>query len=450
MAYAWQTLAGAQTDLAARLYDAGQQWWAPANLTIRIVEALQTWNALTSFWRADMSFTLASSTWWYDISAVTGSVRPMTATDFGLLRSIEYDLVEPPQTAYPLVWSGTDQFNVNDILTAIQRRRDETLSTTGCTLTRQIVTAPLGGRISLPDNVIDIRRVAWLPSGILYKPSTLRQADAMSKSFYDRGWTAAAASPPRTYLQSSQPPLSFDVDRTPPVTGNYEVMAVEAGAALVTTAATVLGVPDDWAWVVKFGALADLFGTESEAKDQLRADYCAWRYKQGLAIMTPASAVLSAQMNGVPCPLDAVYNGDDFNSGWQALAAGIPRGVYLAGQNMLATSLSAGTNVVKFQVVENAPIPSVSTDPIQLGREDYAAVLDEAQHLAALSLGGSEFMATVGLHKRFIERAALYNSKLLGLGDYPRSMYEVSQLESERAPVYGAVTPQEVLSGGSQ
>ena len=117
---------------------------------------------------------------------------------------------------------------------------------------------------------------------------------------------------------------------------------------------------------------------------------------------------------------------------------------------MLATSLSAGTNVVKLQVVRNAPIPSVSTDPIQLGREDYAAVLDEAQHLAALSLGGSEFMATVGLHKRFIERAALYNSKLLGLGDYPRSMYEVSQLESERAPVYGAVTPQEVLGGGSQ
>ena len=103
MAYSWQTLAGAQTDLAARLYDAGQQWWAPANLTIRIVEALQTWNALTSFWRADMSFTLAAATWWSDISAVTGSVRPMTATDFGLIQSIEYDLVEPPQTAYPQI-----------------------------------------------------------------------------------------------------------------------------------------------------------------------------------------------------------------------------------------------------------------------------------------------------------------------------------------------------------
>jgi hypothetical protein len=449
MAYAWQTLAGAQTDLAARLYDAGQQWWDPTNLTIRIVEALQTWNALTSFWRADMSFTLAGSTWWYDISAVTGSVRPMTATDYGLIQSIEYDLVEPPTTAYPLVWTGTDQFNVAAILGAIQRRRDEVLSTTGCTLTRQIVTAPLGGRVSLPDNVIDIRRVAWLPSSV-YSPKVLHQADAMSKSFYDRGWTAAATAPPRTYLQSSQPPLSFDVDRTPPVAGSYEVMAVEAGAALVTTAATVLGVPNDWAWVIKFGALAELLGTESEAKDQLRADYCAWRYKQGLAIMTQASAVLSAQMNGIPCPMDAVYNGDDFNFGWQALVAGIPRGVYLAGQNMLATSLSAGTNVVKLQVVQNAPIPSVSTDAIQLGREDYAAVLDEAQHLATLSLGGSEFMATVGLHKRFIERAALYNSKLLGLGDYPRSMYEVTQIESERAPVYGAVTPQEVLGGGSQ
>ena len=450
MAYAWQTLAGAQSDLAARLYDAGQQWWGPDDLTIRIVEALRTWNALTSFWRSDMSLTVSLTTVWYDITAASGSVRPMTVTDNDLLQSIEYSLVEPPTAAYPLVWTGTDQFGIDELLGAIQRRRDETLSTTGCTITRQIVTAPLGGRISLPDNVIDIRRVAWLPSGILYKPSALRQADAMSKSFYDRGWMNAAAAPPRTYLQSSQPPLSFDVDRTPPVTGNYEVMAVEAGAALTSAAPTILGVPDDWAWVVKFGALAELFGIESEAKDQMRSDYCAWRYRQGLALMTDTPAVLSAQVLGVPCSIDAVANADDFNPGWQAsVFIGPPRSVYLAGQNMLAPS-SPSINSVVLQVVQNAPIPSVSTDPILLGREDYAAVLDEAQHLATLSLGGSEFMATVGLHKRFIERAALYNSKLLGLGDYPRSMYEVSQLESERAPVYGAVTPQEVLGGGNQ
>ena len=308
----------------------------------------------------------------------------------------------------------------------------------------------MGGRISLPDNVIDIRRVAWLPSGIIYKPTALRQADAMSKSFYDRGWMGAAAAPPRTYLQSSQPPLSFDVDRTPPVAGNYEVMAVEAGAALVTTAPAVLGVPDDWAWVIKFGALSELFGLESEAKDQMRSDYCAWRYKQGLALMMDAPAVLSAQIGSSICAIDAVANADDFNPGWQAsVLTGLPRSVYLAGQNMLAPS-SPWVSGMTLQVVQNAPIPSVSTDPIQLGREDYAAVLDEAQHLATLSLGGSEFMATVGLHKRFIERAALYNSKLLGLGDYPRSMYEISQLESERAPVYGGVKPQEVLGGGNQ
>ena len=107
MAYSWQTLAGAQADLAARLYDAGQQWWGPGELTIRIIDVLRMWNALTSFWRSDMSLTVGLTTVWYDISAATGSPRPMTVTDNDLLQSIEYSLVEPPTAAYPLVWTGT-------------------------------------------------------------------------------------------------------------------------------------------------------------------------------------------------------------------------------------------------------------------------------------------------------------------------------------------------------
>ena len=74
MPYSWQTLAGAQTDLAARLYDSGQQWWGPGQLTACILEALRTWNALTSFWRQDMVVSLVTSTWWYDIAAASGSV----------------------------------------------------------------------------------------------------------------------------------------------------------------------------------------------------------------------------------------------------------------------------------------------------------------------------------------------------------------------------------------
>ena len=448
MPYSWQTIAGAQTDLAARLYDSGQQWWGPDELTAYILEALRTWNSLTSFWRQDMVVPLVASTWWYDIAAASGSVRPMTVTDNDLLQSIEYSLVEPPTAAYPLAWAGTDQFNVANLLGAIQRRRDETLSTTGCTTSRLLVAAPFGGRVYLPDDVIDIRRVAWVPvPGYGYDQSTLRQSDAMSKAFYDRGYTTAAPGPPRSYMQSSQPPLSFDPDRVPPVSGNYEVLANLAGPALSTDALTVMGIPDDWTWVVKWGAIGEVLDIESEAKDALRAEYAMWRYRQGLALMTDATAVLSARINNVPCRLDAVKNGDDFNRGWQTIVPGVPRGIYLAGLNLFAASfIDSGTYTVTLQVVSNAPV----TDPLQLSREDYTAILDEAQHIAAFKLGGSEFMATVGLHKRFIERAALYNSKLLGLGDYPRSMYEISQLESERAPVYGAVKPQEVLSGGNQ
>ena len=447
MPYSWQTLVGAQSDLAARLYDSGMQWWSPGELTAYLVEALRTWNSLTSFWRQDMVVPLVASTWWYDITQAAGSVRPMTVTDNDLLRTLEFHLVEPATATYPLSWTGTEQFSLNVLLGALQRRRDETLSTTGCTLTRLLVPALIGGRIYMPDHVIDVRRVAWIPQPNLgYDQATLRQADAMSKAFYDGGYTTAAQAPPRTYQQSSQPPLSFDPDRVPPIVGRYEVLAVESGPALSTVAPTVMGIPDDWTWVIKWGALGEVLGIESEAKDQLRSDYATWRYKQGLALMNSAPAVLSARINNIPCGLDAVANGDDFNPSWQTITPGVPRGLYMAGLNLIGTRFidaNPSGYSATLQAVQNAPV----TDPLQLGREDYAAILDEAQHLAAVKLGGAEFLASIGLHKSFMDRATLYNSKLKGLGDYPRSMYELSSLEAERAPVYGAVKPEEIYGG---
>ena len=126
MPYSWQDITSASADLAARLYDSGQKWWQPPELPAYIIEALRTWNSLTSFWRQDMVVPLTSSTWWYDVTQAVGSVRPMTVTDNDLLQMLEFHIVEPATAAYPLSWAGTGQFNIDVLLGAIQRRRDET------------------------------------------------------------------------------------------------------------------------------------------------------------------------------------------------------------------------------------------------------------------------------------------------------------------------------------
>ncbi len=464
----------AVSDLAAKLYDPTNQFWSVDELADYIVEGLRTWNALTNFWRSSFSFALTPNTWWHDLTQQTGTIRPYPVTDRDLMIQIERHLLEPPTTAYPLVWSGSGQFAVANILGNMAQRRDEALSTTGCTITRQLVDASTSSVTALlPDNTVDIRRVTWLPTfnpitwdgsypltwdssypqtwddARLLNPITLRQSDDWAEQSYNPGYTTDPSRPPSTWRQSTQAALSFDVDVIPPTPGFYEVLSVNAGLALSTTEPTLLGIPDDWCWIVKWGVLCDLLEQESNAKDALRAEYCSRRFNEGCAILSKAPALLAVRLNNIPFMVDSVRNGDDFDPRWQASSPGSSTAAYVAGLNLVGFGPQpASTDTATVSVVENAPIPSSPLDPLQVSRDDYGSVMDYAQHLAAFKMGGEEFARTIPLYQGFMRRAALYNSKLSELGDFQRPMYEISTLEQERNPVYGKLTPANVDSNG--
>jgi hypothetical protein len=318
---------------------------------------------------------------------------------------------------------------------AITRRQNQALGATGCTLTRSLVNAPIVRTgIVLPDATIDIRRVAWFPSsGFGYDTQIMRQADTWSKQAFDYNWTAKAQQPPQSWLQSTEPPPQFDVDNVPPIPGDYEVLSVNSGAASNATSAQLLSIPDDWSWLVWFGAMADLFGFESEAKDEVRAQYCETRFNEGLKLLTDASSVLSMQFNGLPMAVDAAKNGDNFNSRWESiLNQGSPQSCYTAGLNLIGfPTPDAGIYGALPTVVQNAPVPATSGDYIQIARSDYDAMLDEAQHLAALKQGGAEFLRTIPLHQNFVARAGLYNKKLAVMGPFQMPTYRLSQRDSD-------------------
>src|SRR5271170_1041229 len=145
--YNYTTLATVEQELSNRLYDSTQQFWTPAELLLYIQESLLTWNALTSYWRSDFLFPAIPLTFWYDLTQQTNSLVPFTITDAQLYQLIQYHLLEPAVGINP--WTGVStQFTADDLLNAVQRRRDELLSTTNCTQTRRLVTAT-PGRISL-------------------------------------------------------------------------------------------------------------------------------------------------------------------------------------------------------------------------------------------------------------------------------------------------------------
>ena len=394
-------------------------------------EALHTWNALTSMWRAEFSFPLTTQTWWYDLTQVPNTLRPLTFTTTALINEMEYMLLEP--ASVPPSWTGSAQFQLSDLTGAIQRRRDETLNNTGCQISRSLVAAT-AGRTYLPDNLIDLRRVAYIPAAP-GTPITLASTDIRAKYAYNPLWTVSTQTI-GTYMQSTQPPLSFDVDYPPAPGGQYEVLTVNAGSAVTGVPVELLGIPDDWAWVVKYGALADLLNRESNSKDAQRAAYCNVRYQMGLKLLQFAPALLGARINNVPVSYGPLRSGDDYSPTWQALPPGPPDRVYVAGLNLLGTSQvdAFGTYTALVEVVQNAPVTVNPTDNVQVSRQDYDAVLDLAQHLAAFKMGGAEFQATLPLWERFLTQAAVYNKKLLELGQYTRALYETSSDQERRDP----------------
>ncbi|HKS72062.1 MAG TPA: hypothetical protein VJQ82_02625 [Terriglobales bacterium] len=430
--YTYATYSDALTALGSRLYDPSFQQWTQAELTGYLNEALQTWNALSGFWRNDMVFTLAEGAWWYDLRTVTGTVLPYQATQYGIITQIENHLLEPPT---PAAWTGSSQFSLNDLLLALQRRQDDVLGSTGCTATDSLVNAAIGIRTILPDSVIDILRVAWIPTtGFGYSNKILRQSDLWAARAFNPRYTTSAEMPPSNWMQNAEPPPSFDVDSVPPVTGKYDVLTVNSGPAWVAGTDSTIPIPTDWAWVAKWGALFDLLSRESNAKDSARAAYCRKRFEEGMAMLEASPVLLAARVNNIPYAVDSVKNADDFNSRWQAAAEGPPKSIYTAKNLMaIAPAPDAGPYSVTASVVQNAPVGGTY---VQVARDDFDSIIDYAHHLAMFKAGGAEFLATVELYQRFQRKASQYNSKLSEMGFFSLSQQEISNVEQMERPRY--------------
>lgn len=455
--YSYTTQATVIQQIANRLYDPTQTFWTNAELALYLNESLQTWNALTGFWRGDFTFSAQPSTTFYDLTdtaAMPNTLRPYTVTDTQIYSMMQYHFLEPPSGINPWPVTGSLQFTANDFLNAVQRRRDEMLSITGCTQTRSTIPA-VAGRIQLADNILDVRRMAYLPNPIpvgayglgeygvgpyggviLRDPTMMWPEDTWGEMAFNRNYTITPAGIPYAYMMSTQPPISFDTDRPPAWAGSYELLTVNAGAALSVTSASLLSIPDDWTHVLKWGAMADLLSREWDAKDIPRAAYCEQRYRLGLAAMSTTPALIAMRLGNVPLQIDAIRAADLYNTNWEAFLAGPPKNCYHSGLNLLALSPIPDSGSYSFMatVVQNAPLPVLPGDPVQVARDDLNSIIDYAQHLATFKEGGDEFLRTMPLFERFMKQAAVYNGKLSELGEYQSMLKDISQREDDMNP----------------
>lgn len=438
MAYSHTTFGQAKTNLALLLSDPNNAFWTDAELGVYIIEALRTWGSLTEYWKTRGVFSASPNTAFYDLPSLV-SARSYNVTEQDLIDEICYHLIEAEPSGG--TWEGTDQFSITDLTQALQRRRDQFLYETGCVVKRftQVSLSPPIGRQVLPDTTMQVRRVAWIDANSVY--TTLWKEDEWTLQGYYGNWTdPSLANNPQFYSVSVTPPLSLQLAPPPQGSGTVEVLCLQSGTPLDPDTSALIGVPDDFCWAVKFGALADLLGKDGQARDPQRASYCKKRWEEGVAAAKVYTSVMRAYINGVPVQTDSLHDIDTYRTTWQTKRSK-PDLFGMAGMNLMAlANVPDAAYSVMVDVVSNATVPASADDQIQVGREELDAILGYAEHLAAFKMGGQEFEITVPLYNRFLDLAAAQNGKFKALARAPEALSNRAQIERDRRPL--EVVPQ--------
>jgi hypothetical protein len=269
-------------------------------------------------------------------------------------------------------------------------------------------------------------------SGVInfYIPSTLYRDDTVALEFYESPLYQLTAGVPQTFQLSSEPPLSFDVDIPPSDAGVYEAVTLQSGTTFAPPAATLLGIPDDFVWALEFGVLADLLGREPEATDNGRAAYALKRYQDGLKLLVNTPWIMLGSVDGLACSVDSLEETDRYSVGWDLTPTSFGPVLVTAGMDFLAGPVGSSIGLT---CLGNAPLLDAATSTfLQVSRDGWEQVLNEAQFLASFKQGGAEFMAAMELEKQFIMFCAAENSRLKSTGAFSDILLQRGQAQ-ERA-----------------
>lgn len=381
-------------------------------MTLYIQEALRTWNAAAQFYRDRGTFETTAGTAIYDLTVKLPQLFAPTLRDHDLIRLVQYHLLEPPT---PMAWTGTEQFSLTDVTQAIQRRRDQFLVETGIVLTHyeQVCLPTADGRMALPGSVIDVRRAAWLDAAGKY--GHLSRTDERALDAYFPGWSGTPG-PPQAYTTIATR-NQIQLAPRPAAAGTLDVLAVTTGSALDPSMGILLGIPDDFAWVVKWGALADLLGHDGPARDAARSAYCESRWKEGIQLARLSASIIHADIEGAPAAVCSIADLDSDRPGWMN-SSDAPSVVAVAGLNLVALAdVPDDAYSLRVDAVVKAPVPTLDSHEVPIGREYADAILAYAQHLAEFKVGGAEFEATMPHYERLMRMAAVHNDRLRAQAD---------------------------------
>jgi hypothetical protein len=455
MAFAYLTFTQAVAILANRLQDPNLTYWdQPNELENCIIESLRLFQAATGSYKQQVSFPTASNVNYYDLPTLTGSAAiSYNATDVEVVNNVLAALLEPPIT-YP-AWTGTGQFTLAQLQASMQNRLNRFIGETGCIVSDAVITDTTPTElITLPDPVLDVRRVGWVvpASGGSWEDQTqqwqqsnfswaagsggtpaglypLGRVDEWAEQAYDPGAEQNPTNPPSCYSVYATGPLQLRLVPPPSAPGSVDCLLVQAGPTLNLNpgAPVVLSIPDDLSPAIKWGVLSDLLSSDGQARDPVRAAYCEQRWKEFVQLATLYPSVLTASIGNVTCGLGSVEDLDQYNPTWQQTVTA-PDFVGMCGRNMACVGpVPDGVYSVALWMVANAPVTGTY---LQVSRDQIDPVIDYAMHTACFKMGGREFASTEKMFDNLIQCATAQNARLSAVAFY-RSQMEQFAAKSE-------------------
>ena len=265
--------------------------------------------------------------------------------------------------------------------------------------------------------------------------AALWRDDEFAANAFDQGWMTTPGLPtPAVWSMAVTQPYTVQLIPPPGDAGALDLLAIAQGPQLNPAAGVALGTPDNYAWAIKYGAMADILSQDGPGLDLQRAAYCEARYQEGVQLCRTMPSVLNASINGNSALLDSVFNFDTYSTDWHN-TVGTPQFLGLAGQTLLATSCvpdPANPVGIGLDVVVNAPVPTNDSAPLGITADQAERIVDEAQHIAIFKSGGAEFAASLALHKGFVQYAKMYRDRSLAQAPFWPAMSGSDQLEFQQ------------------
>ncbi len=421
MAFTYLTFAQAKAQVSARLGDEGQTFWLDDEIGMYVKEALSVWGAASNYWVESGNFLTTAGTAFYDLTTELPTLVGNTAIDQDQVQLMEYQLIEPVNTSWP-TWAGSEQFSMDDLVQALQRRRNQFLEDTGIYIgvpDEFDVQIASEGLVQLDESVVSMRRVAWkYPDSNGNLDAThgvyvqLPRTDLFAANAQMPGWSFTPATPIQYIPYFYTPPTQLQLAPPPVDIGRLHLVSVKSGTDLDVSTGVLLGVDDDFVSYVRWGALADLLNMEGMAADPVRANYCEQRYREGVELAKLTFTAVQVQVNGVPVPLMAFDDFDNQIAGWQN-DSGQPTECAMGNSTLIALHpVPDDQYSILVTAVRNAIQPTSDSSFLQIDKSILDAVLGYAVHLACFKLGGVEFTESMNLYEQLMRRAAGFNQVL--------------------------------------